>query len=115
MAYGLLIAWLSLTPGSDSEPLFAHADKVMHFCAYFVFSLLCTPFTYKRLGMLYCVLSVFIFGASMEIGQLFVPMRDASTLDLLANTLGALFGIFFAVKLRSKLWRISGSDRAGRS
>ena len=100
VAYAGILAWLSLTPGSDSTPYFPHDDKVMHFFAYCLFSLICIPFMETRFSIVIVALSVFFFGTFMEIGQSFVPMREASLLDLLANTLGMLAGIYWAKKLR---------------
>lgn len=100
VAYAVILAWLSLTPGSDSTPYFPHDDKVMHFFAYCLFSLMCIAFMETGFSTVIVALAVFFFGVFMEIGQSFVPMREPSFLDLLANTLGMLVGVFWAQKLR---------------
>jgi VanZ family protein len=46
-------------------------------------------------------LSMIILGILLEIGQLYVPGRMFSVFDIMANTLGVIFGIFFADYLRS--------------
>lgn len=100
MFYAVMIMWLSLTPGSDAEPYFPHDDKLMHFIAYLLFALLCIPFIQVTRTTMLCATGIFLFGALMEFGQMFVPMRQTSFLDLLANTLGMMAGMVWARKLR---------------
>lgn len=98
VVYAGALAWFSLTPGTGAETGFPHADKLMHFGAYFVFVLLCLPLPDARLGAF--VLPIILFGALLEIGQALVPLRHPSLWDGLANSLGALLGGLAAYKLR---------------
>ena len=100
VVYAGALAWFSLTPGTGAETGFPHADKLMHFGAYFVFVLLCLPLPWpaSRIGAF--VLPIILFGALLEIGQALVPLRHPSLWDGLANSLGALLGGLAAYKLR---------------
>ncbi|MFO7924577.1 MAG: VanZ family protein [Bacteroidales bacterium] len=95
--YIILVTGLSLLPaGSFAVPgaeLFAHADKVIHFAMYAVFTFLLfnawpdsfTPGKKQLLPLLY----VFLWGTGMEILQETGSLdRTFSTLDILANILG---------------------------
>ena len=44
--------------------------------------------------MLLSVVSASLYGISDEIHQYFVPFRDGDILDAIANTLGALCGVY---------------------
>ena len=98
--YAMLLAWFSLTPGTGAETGFPHADKLMHFGAYFVFVLLCLPLLGPDARIGAFVLPIMLFGALLEIGQALVPLRHPSLWDGLANSLGALLGGLAARKLR---------------
>ena len=100
MVYTMLLAWFSLTPGTEAETGFPHADKLMHLGAYFVFVLLCLPLLRPTSRISAFVLLVILFGALLEIGQALVPLRHPSLWDGLANSLGALLGGLAARKLR---------------
>lgn len=93
LIYAALIAWLSLTPGSASEPLFPHDDKFFHCVAYLVFVFVCMPLMKTRRLIFLVAFSIFCFSGLMELGQVLVPMREPSWLDLLANTSGILLGV----------------------
>lgn len=101
--YASLLAWLSLMPGSGSAPLFPHDDKVMHLAAYFVFALLGMPLMRSRSAIVGITLAVILFGALMEFGQYFVPLRDMSVWDVFANSLGACLGAHVSWRLRDRL------------
>jgi VanZ family protein len=49
---------------------------------------------------------VVIYGFLMELGQLFVPGRTFSWLDLLANTLGAVLGFILFRILRKWVLKV---------
>ena len=100
VVYAMLLAWFSLTPGAENETSFPHADKLMHFGAYFVFVLLCLPLSWPASQSGAFVLPIILFGALLEIGQALVPLRHPSLWDGLANSLGALLGGLAAHKLR---------------
>lgn len=100
VVYAMLLAWFSLTPGTEAETGFPHADKLMHLGAYFVFVLLCLPLPWPAVPSGAFVLPIILFGALLEIGQALVPLRHPSLWDGLANSLGALLGGLAARKLR---------------
>lgn len=100
VVYAGALAWFSLTPGTGAETGFPHADKLMHFGAYFVFALLCMPLLRPDARSGAFVLPIILFGALLEIGQALVPLRHPSLWDGLANSLGALLGGLAARKLR---------------
>ena len=95
LAYAALVAWMSLTPGAAGGlPLW---DKAGHFTSYALLLLLGSRLCLHHRQLLIMVAIVFVYGALIEIGQYFVPGRDASSLDLLANTVGIAVA-FFAVR-----------------
>ncbi|MBI5588647.1 MAG: VanZ family protein [Deltaproteobacteria bacterium] len=98
--YTALIVYLSLTPHLPEGPRIYQIDKLYHFMAYAIMGLLLAravatgPALKTRTGavVLITALAGFLFGALMEIGQMFVPERTAEALDALANGAGAFVG-----------------------
>lgn len=98
--YAALIVYLSLTPHPPEGPKIRQIDKLYHFMAYAVMGLLLARAvatgpafkTRTRAVVLAAALAGFLFGALMEIGQMFVPERTAEALDALANGTGAFVG-----------------------
>jgi VanZ family protein len=99
IAFCVLIYWQSSHPGLIRQPLFPHADKLMHFVAYAFLSLL----AYRDIAMekpewpIPKILFIAIFfscfyGLSDEIHQAFVPGRTASFGDFAADCLGSICG-----------------------
>jgi len=101
----LLLGWCLLIFGLSSRPVistpswFEHQDKLFHASAYAIMGWLFWRWgcaapswpaaTVAVAGMLFCTL----YGASDEWHQSFVPARDASAGDWLADTLGAALTI----------------------
>lgn len=95
-----IIFYLSSLPGDEIKiPAYAMSDKVAHFLAYAVLGWLIAFRQYMGktirpsnwhdgLGQLIGIL----YGASDEIHQLFVPLREASLLDWTADGLGIVVG-----------------------
>ena len=104
-AYSAIIAYLSLTSGSNSAPLFPHADKVMHFLAYMGFALVCIPQINSLKRATCAFILIALFGGAMELLQSLTPDRMPSILDMLANTLGAGAGAVGALWLRAKVYK----------
>ena len=101
----MVISGLSHIPGDNLNiPPFPWFDKLLHFTVYFVLGVLLQSRgviisqLMKELGNKHSLwLGIFIgvlHSVLDEIHQLFVPMRDFSYLDMLANGLGILTGIF---------------------
>lgn len=82
-----LIIYLSLVPHLPLPDL-SNIDKVEHLLAYFALQL-SGGIAFKRPASIWFVLIFCIcLGLSMEIAQLYVPGREASMADMIANMLG---------------------------
>ena len=102
--YLLLLAWLTLMPASyfiHSPVFFKGADKVVHGIIYSILSFLLfllfieiRPKS-KLKNILYVFLLASAYGLLMEILQLAIRSvsRSFETADIVADVLGALFGI----------------------
>jgi VanZ family protein len=102
MLYILFVGWMilvtigSLLPATSFPSwvdLGGNRDKVAHFVAYFVTSLLfyLAFRTRFKKADIYAILFSFGYGAILELAQLLVPGRDCSFGDLVANLSGVLF------------------------
>lgn len=107
----LLILLLGLAPG-ESMPAtdiwdFINFDKAAHFTVFVVLSFLLIvgfskQYTFRVLryrAELFAVLTSFVYGLLIEVGQAFIPDRSLEMADLLANCLGALTGwvVFYLI------------------
>jgi len=99
LAYVTLIVTLSAQPGLRPPFGFRNADKMAHIGEYFVLGLLlaraCTASLSPRHVLPPVLLAAAIgvgVGAGDETFQRFVPGRDSNVYDLLADTIGVLFG-----------------------
>ena len=107
--YCLAIYIQSSLPSPESIPSFQFSDKVLHFLAYAVLGVLFYR-AYQTLRikdnvrrlMLLSVVSASLYGISDEIHQHFVSFRDGDILDAVANTLGALCGVYLYHLFKSK-------------
>ncbi|HWV39276.1 MAG TPA: VanZ family protein [Vulgatibacter sp.] len=95
-------------------------DKVSHFLEYALFGLLVARAMRILSGagagrvILATTLVGMAFGASDELHQFFVPGRDASLFDLLADTFGSLAGATGWVVLAGALRRLTGAPAPAR-
>lgn len=91
-------------------------DKLIHFLVYTILAFLiyCSLARsgIRRYLLILSFLFAVIYGITDEIHQLYVPFRDASIGDVIANSLGALCGSYLASKLISS--GISGRNSVGR-
>lgn len=92
------IFMLSDQPSVPLPSWFEHQDKLNHFAAYSVMAALAWrafrhQITHKRLLILLCVVFCSLYGVSDEWHQSFVPGREVSAADWVADTLGALFAV----------------------
>jgi VanZ family protein len=78
-----------------------HFDKVLHFIVYALLGVLfLRAFKTSRiknnvkLMLILSVLLSFFYGISDEIHQHFVPYRSADLMDVLADMLGAIMGVY---------------------
>ncbi len=101
LSYLILIFYLSSLsdPVPFEPPVFLHIDKIYHFIEYLILGFLLLNAFYCNTRLNKAVLSSAIFALSYavsdEVHQYFVPLRDASFLDLLADSFGAWTGILF--------------------
>ena len=94
--YVLLVILVSLLPGSGAS--YGQTDKVGHFLAYAGMAILAALSFEGRIPRLAALLGAVLLGALLEWGQSFIPGRDMSLLDGIANGLGVLVGalIFYS-------------------
>lgn len=98
--YCLVIYIQSDHPSIEHIPSFEFSDKLLHFFAYAVLGVLFYR-AYRtlkikadsRMLILISIVSATLYGLSDEIHQYFVPFRNASIWDVVANTLGAICGV----------------------
>lgn len=99
--YCLLIYIQSDYPSPKNLPSFAFMDKILHFVAYGVMGVLFYR-AYQTLRLenrrhiliLLSVVSASVYGISDEIHQYFIPLRNADLLDIVADILGAVCGVY---------------------
>lgn len=99
--YCILIFLQSSFPSIESVPELPYSDKLLHFFAYAVLGAFFLR-AYKtlrvrnRLNLLIMlsILSSSLYGISDELHQYFVPCRSAEWMDILADILGSVFGVF---------------------
>jgi len=85
------------------------SDKVLHAVEYGILSLLCyrafcwaAGSAVARQAVVLAIVTASVFGLTDEVHQLFVPFRESSWLDWLADTVGAVIGALSWRFLRSK-------------
>jgi VanZ family protein len=111
IAYMGAIFYLSHQPSVPMPMRFPHQDKVFHFTAYFLMAGMLTHAFLnggikRRFWLAFLVAA--LYGITDEIHQSFVPGRDASFWDWLADACGAWVGAWGY--LRGAKWR-SGRGR----
>lgn len=94
----LLVIYFSLTPKPPAVGA-GFGDKAQHLTAYFT---LMFWFAQLHVRRLYVALWVFALGALLEIAQGLTGYREASALDLAADTLGIVLG-WSAARLMSNV------------
>ena len=109
--YCLLIYWLSDQPVLPMPMVFSFQDKIQHLIAYFIMAVLAWRSFQIMVGsirILAVVSVVFcsLYGVSDEWHQSFVPGRDVSALDWIADTLGAILAVFLLKKLNKSHFRL---------
>ena len=99
--YCLLIYIQSAHPSPEQIPSFPFVDKGLHFAAYGVLGILFYRAyrtlrikTNMHLLMVLSAVSASLYGISDEIHQSFVPFREASVGDVIADTIGAFSGVY---------------------
>ena len=117
--YCLFIYIQSDHPSIEHIPSFEFSDKLLHFFAYAVLGVLFYR-AYRtlkikgdpRMLILISIVSASLYGLSDEIHQYFVPFRNASIWDVVANTLGAICGVYLYHKwVASRNKKTASEDR----
>ena len=82
-------------------------DKILHFLAYLILSVLWGYYAIllkTKNAIIYSFLATLIFGVILELVQEVVnPLRDYDILDLLANCIGIMFGTVVVIWYNRKL------------
>ena len=112
IVYCLAIFFQSSFPGPERMPDVRFLDKLLHFVAYALLGILfyrvyeTLPLKNNhKLLILISISSASLYGISDEIHQYFVPSRHADMLDVIANTLGSICGVY--LYYRWKVWKKS--------
>jgi len=124
LIYCIFIFIQSSYPSPEDIPNIPYLDKFLHFCAYALLgALFLRAYLTLRiknntnLVIILGILSSAIYGISDEIHQYYVPFRDADLMDVLADTLGSIFGVWiyylFIVKYYSYILKIPGLTKLG--
>jgi VanZ family protein len=90
IVYAGIVAVTSLTP-SDNQGV-EHLDKVVHLLVYYIFAVLGYRMLANKRYYLYLCLGIVAYSGMIELGQSYIPGRDMSMYDLLANILGVTLG-----------------------
>jgi VanZ family protein len=105
--YILLVTALSLVPTPVASSGM-YSDKIAHLLAYGVMGVLAFLSAKSKMGRIYLFALIFSLGLVLEIFQNYIPGRDMSLLDILANTAGSALGyllgwlILFSLKKDSE-------------
>jgi len=104
--YCILIFYLSSRSKINIPIHKANIDKILHFLEYAILGILSFRAFYnirKKLDL--PIIFIIFYSISDELHQSFIPGRDASFYDALADILGGIFGIIFFKLWKEKLKR----------
>jgi VanZ family protein len=90
IVYAGIVAVTSLYPGGVQSA--EHLDKVVHLLVYYIFAVLGYRMLANKRDYLYVCLGIVAYSGLIELGQSYIPGREMSALDLLANILGVVLG-----------------------
>ncbi len=109
LVYCLLIYVQSSHPSPQDLPDWPLMDKLLHFACYALLGALflrafnATPIKNNlKLVLILSVLLSSLYGISDEIHQSFVPYRTADPMDVLADILGSIAGVYLYQKMATK-------------
>ena len=115
--YCLIIFIQSSYPSPETVPDLPYLDKLLHFSAYAVLgALFLRAFKTTRLKnniklvITLSILASSFYGISDELHQYFIPCRNADIMDVLADILGSICGVFLFIYTS----RVRAGDRTGR-
>ncbi len=69
-----------------------HLDKVVHLLVYYIFAVLGYRLLANKRHYLYMCLGIVAYSGLIELGQSYIPGREMSAFDLLANIVGVALG-----------------------
>lgn len=97
-----MVATIVLTLLPNTHPNTQHhIDKLMHFGAYFIMSII-PAMICRKPALVFIAVLLCIVGIGTEIGQLFVPERSGTLGDVAANLSGVLVGTLCGVFYQNK-------------
>lgn len=97
-----LLLYLTLSPDVYHRPTFSNVDKVYHFIGFSTFTVL-LAFAFPNLKLTIVFILGLILGGLVEFTQQFVPHRNASIGDFLADFAGIAIAIGLVVFIRRKV------------
>jgi VanZ family protein len=103
LAIVLAIGVLSLLPGQIRPHPFGSWTQLEHTTAYMVAAAVAALFYAPKLKALHVFAYLSAYGVVLEVGQLFVPGRNAALIDVAADIMGISIGIGAAHLLAQKL------------
>jgi VanZ family protein len=107
--YCLAIFIQSGGPGPEKIPDVRFLDKFMHFFAYGLLGVLfyrayeTLPLKkFKNLLIFISIASATLYGISDEIHQYYVPARHADLMDVIANAIGSVCGVYLYSRWKNR-------------
>jgi VanZ family protein len=100
IGWACVIYYLSSLPGTDTPPLFPHQDKLLHAAAFGVLGFLVLGALrpgrggHSRLQLVSAIAIAGIYGILDEVHQRYVPGRMPDILDVVADLVGAVLGVW---------------------
>ena len=104
-----IIFWISILTitgfalSTASPKMYDHllkSDKLLHFIAFFYLTFTCLSLRRKIIKSAQVILLIFLYGLLIELLQYFIPSRQCSLSDIMANTFGCLAGVIFYHSIR---------------
>lgn len=96
--YATIVTFTSLRPSGDIN--LDSLDKVVHLLVYYIFAVLgYRALVHKSFYPSMC-LGIIAYSGLMELGQSWIPGREMSGYDLLANAVGVLLGAVVVTRKR---------------
>lgn len=113
VAYASLIFYLSSLPHPEEDlPKFLFekiGDKLLHLIEYAMLAILCYRAFRRAAGprmaqqaVMFAILAASFYGMTDEVHQAFVPLRESSWLDWIADTAGAVIGAVGASRIMGR-------------
>lgn len=94
------LSWQLLTPVTIVNP--GSWDKLIHFSGFFVLAALAC-LAWRKMSTSWCLLILFGYAAVTEILQYFIPGRNFSVIDWIADSLGVLAAIALSLYLSERI------------